>query len=160
MATYRFVLTSGTVLETEAGQQSLIDEVAFERYFKCSSAVMAVAQQKASDWADEAKAAREAGEDPPEMPAEALPRTEWVTFFAWRRLRREQPTVTPAKFDVFIESVETLEFIPDPEEEEGDAGDGEQATAVDEGSGLDPTATAPLPTPSPSSSSPASVTRP
>lgn len=152
------------ISEQSAGG-GLADEVAFEREFKMSSAVLAVSGAKAQAHLAAVEEAVKAGEEPPEPDGSVFPRSEWMAFFAWRQLRRAHPGLLPAKFAVFVEEVAEMEYLADEDEEENDAEDAAdetdpmvlEAVALN-GSGLDPTAPDRPPSPPQSSFSTASPT--
>jgi hypothetical protein len=151
VATIRFKLENGEVWEVEEQAGKLGDEVAFERQFKMSAAVVGLASQKAQQYGVAAKAAEEAGEEPPDMDPGMFPRTEWIAFFAWRQLRREHPGVIATKFETFVDSVDEMEYFPDEEDEKpAESEDPEEqddvaVTGEDDESGLDPTEDEPDP---------------
>lgn len=158
-ARLRFLMLDGGEWFTEQSAHGLADEVAFEREFKCSAAVLSVASAKAQVWMAEVKVAEAKGEEPPEPDPSVFPRSEWLAFFAWRSLRRAHPGIFPARFGDFVESVDQMEFLP---EEEATAPvelhEEETAAVLSNGSGLDPTDPGRRPTPAPFSSSMASAT--
>jgi hypothetical protein len=169
----RFTMLNGDEWISEGSTGGgLSDEVAFEREFKISSAVISIAAGKAVEHLAAVAAAVEAGEEPPEPDGSVFPRSEWMAFFAWRQLRRANPGRLPARFATFVEEVDEMEYLPgddaaapaDDTDDEGDEADDVDPLVVEavalNGSGLDPTAPDPRPSPPLSSFSMASATPP
>lgn len=157
MARFVWRMIDGSEWTTDpAATRSLSDEVAFERYFGKSSAVVSITGARAQEFMAQAEVAVAAGQSAPTPPDDILPRTEWLAFFAWRQLKRAHPAgVIPATFDEFIDAVEDMDY----QEDDNAAEESDQPSNVVtlEASGLDPTAPAAPPTPPPVSSWPASV---
>lgn len=172
MSTLEYTLSNGTVLIDLRDSPTLADEVAFEHQFKLPYGVVtlqnrafALFQIECLQVDERNKAHLEASEpleEEPQMTEEALARSEWISFFSWRRFCRDGQEV-PKTFGEFLEQVADWELKAEDEDEPESSGqsnddiDAFAADLIDEGRGLDPTAQDPPLTQSPLSSSPVSA---
>lgn len=160
----KFTMTNGDVWEAEQSSGGLSDEISFEREFKVSSAVLAITAGKAQAHLAAVEEAVKAGEEPPEPDPGIFPRSEHMAFFGWRQLRREHPGLLPARFSAFVDEVESMDYVADPEaaeasgtDEQGDGGEVDplvaEVVAINGAGCLDPTVRDQRPMSRPSSSS-------
>ena len=150
MSTFEYTMADGQVFTDDREQVTLSDEIAFERHFNMPAAVTSLQATAYARWEIAAAQAKLDGQPEPEMPPEALARSEWISFFSWRRLRRKYPDKVAASYEAFSEAVVDWVLLKGDDEEEAVAADADSLEAellAETGSGLDPTVQDRQPTP-------------